>query len=63
MMRERFKGAEGRRRLVETLRSQTIIEGNEALAQEIAAAAMLEELRAGANLIEQGRTDNEVFSF
>jgi CRP/FNR family transcriptional regulator, cyclic AMP receptor protein len=60
-MRERFEGEEGRRRLIESLRTQTIVEGNEEVAKEIAVAATLEEYPAAAELITQHATDNDVF--
>ena len=60
-MLPRFEGDDGKRRLVDALRQQTIVSGDSAIAVEIAAAASLEELLPGEILIRDGGADNDLF--
>jgi len=60
-VKARFEGADGRRTLVEALRDQKIVAGNDALASKIADIAELREVPAGAAIIEQGGADNDVY--
>jgi CRP/FNR family transcriptional regulator, cyclic AMP receptor protein len=58
---ERFKGDSGKITLVEAIRSQRLVQGNEELARDLAAQAQLTEVNAGQVLIEQGASDNDIF--
>jgi CRP/FNR family cyclic AMP-dependent transcriptional regulator len=58
---KRFEGERGRRILVETLREQKIVGGNAALAEQIAATAVLMGVKPGTAIIEQGGGDNDVY--
>jgi CRP/FNR family cyclic AMP-dependent transcriptional regulator len=62
-MKERFQGDDGRRVLVEVLKDQKIVGGNEALAEEIAAAGELRDVDRDAVLIEQNGEDTDCFLF
>ncbi len=57
---ERFKGDTGRRLLVEALKSQFIVRGQDAVADALASVATIEELDAGQLLIRQGDADNDL---
>jgi predicted nucleotide-binding protein len=57
-MKERF---EDRHVLVDSLLSQTIVQGNTALAELLASRGELVECAAGENLIEQGASDQDVY--
>ena len=56
----RFEGADGRRRLLEALRSQPLIR-DEGLATEFAKCVRLEEVPAGSTIITQGGSDSDLF--
>ena len=60
-MMSRFQGADGMRRLVEALRSQRLVEGDESLAAAFAEAARLRSLDRGDPLVSQGGADNAIF--
>lgn len=59
-MIERFEGVGGRRRLVESLRSQRIIQGDFEAASELAELVSLSEFPSGETLIEEGEADNDL---
>ena len=56
-----FRSPEGKRRLVEELKAQPLIDEQEDLANEIARDIKLEAVSHGAVLIEQGAADNDLF--
>jgi len=59
-MLDRFKGDDGRLRLLQLLRAQHAVSNDQALAEEIANLCELKEFEAGSALIEQGGNDNGV---
>lgn len=59
-MKARFEGSEGRIRLIEALRSQRLVEGDEVLATALADAGELAEYPTGTHIITQGDADNDV---
>lgn len=59
-MIERYQNEAGKRLLVEALRTQTLIEGNEPLAMQVAEIAVLREYNAGVVLMEQEAEDNHI---
>lgn len=60
-MKARFEGTEGRRLLIEELKRQRIVAGDEALATEIAMHAELRQVEAGEEIIREGGADNDIF--
>lgn len=60
-MKQRFEGAAGRRVLIDSLRSQKIVGGNQALAEEIASVGEVIEVAKGTAIIEQSADDNDVY--
>jgi predicted nucleotide-binding protein len=58
---DRFLGEIGRRLRVESFRSQKLIAGDEALAEELAESADLMTVDSGQCLIEQDAADNDIF--
>jgi len=60
-MIDRFRGADGLRRLVDALMDHVLVCGEAELAEAFAAAGHLEECVAGHRIIEQGTTDNDLF--
>lgn len=60
-MLERFEGAAGRRLRIEALKSQKLVAGNAALAEELVDQVELMALQPGHVLIEQGAHDNDVY--
>jgi CRP/FNR family cyclic AMP-dependent transcriptional regulator len=60
-MKQRFEGEAGHRVLIDSLRSQKIVGGNQALAEEIAADGELIEVTGDTAIIEQGADDNDVY--
>ncbi|WP_250514404.1 TIR domain-containing protein [Caballeronia sp. INDeC2] len=60
-MKERFEGEAGRRRLIEALREQRTVAGNEQLATDLANLLELVDIKAGDALIEQGADDNDMY--
>lgn len=59
-MIERFKGASGRRLLIEALRLQPVIEGNSQIAEALAEGAELVEYAPGETLCVEGGSDNNI---
>lgn len=57
---DRFHGEAGRRLLVEALKSQFIVHGQDAIAEAIASAVTIDEFEAGQILIRQGDVDNDL---
>jgi predicted nucleotide-binding protein len=57
----RFQGDSGRRVLLEALRTQRIIEGNQSLAAELANVVDLRQFADGEQLITQQATDTDLF--
>lgn len=60
-MKERFEGADGKRRLKEVLAQQITLGGNPALIERVADAVEIRELAAGETLCTQGGADCDVF--
>ena len=60
-MIQRFEGDKGRKVLIDTLKDQKIVAGNEDLAEAIVAHADLIEIPTGTSIIEQGGDDNDVY--
>jgi predicted nucleotide-binding protein len=60
-MIERFQGSSGSQSLLEALRSQKIVAGNEDLAKRIAEVSSLLEVDSGTSVIEQGAEDTDVY--
>src|SRR5687768_6566434 len=60
-VKERFEGADGRRRLLDVLKEQKIVGGNESLAEAIAAEGELCDVPRDGVLIEQDATDTDLF--
>ena len=59
---DRFKSVDGRRLLVDALSTQEIVGGErEGSAEQFADVCALEEFAAGAKIIEQGSSDNDIF--
>ena len=58
-MIERFQGSSGSQSLLEALRSQKIVAGNEDLAKRIAEVGSLLEVDSGTSVIEQGAEDTD----
>src|SRR5271165_6873771 len=57
---DRFQGADGKLRLVEALRAQTIVR-DEDLAVELAGRVTLQAISAGTDLITQNAMDRDLF--
>lgn len=60
-MLERFQGEPGKRLLMDALRGQEVVEHDAALAVRLAEVGELQEIAQGANLIEQGANDNDLY--
>lgn len=60
-MIDRFTGEHGRRVLVDALRTQKIVSGNEALAEFLADRVQVRAVQAGDEPVRQGDTGNTVF--
>lgn len=60
-MIERFEGTVGRRHILEALRNQTLVEHNDALAEKLNDVGVLVEYEAGASIVTQGASDNDVY--
>jgi CRP/FNR family cyclic AMP-dependent transcriptional regulator len=60
-MIERFQAEKGRQHLIEALKAQKIVAGEQALAERIAELGSLMEVGAGTVIIEQGAEDNDIF--
>ncbi|HKY20384.1 MAG TPA: TIR domain-containing protein [Vicinamibacterales bacterium] len=60
-MKDRFEGEHGRRVLVDVLKEQKIVGGNEALAEEMAAVGELREIVPDTPIIDQNGQDTDCF--
>src|SRR5258706_4468408 len=60
-MKNRFEGPDGRRLLLEALKDQLIVGGNETLAEEIATLGAFVPVSKGRAIIEQGADDNDIY--
>lgn len=60
-MKERFEGEQGQRLRIEAFRAQRMVQGDEAIAQELADHCVLEEYDAGFELIQQNHDSNELY--
>jgi len=60
-LKERFEGDAGRRRLIDALKTQKMVAGNSALAEELASLVEVMEVKAGETIIRQGTSDNDLF--
>lgn len=61
LMRQRFEGIDGRRRLVTTLKCQPVVGGCDELAGTIADVGALRDVRSGEALICEGDVDNSIY--
>jgi CRP/FNR family cyclic AMP-dependent transcriptional regulator len=61
ILKERFEGDAGRRRLIDALKIQKMVAGNSALAEELASLVKVMEVKAGETIIHQGASDNDLF--
>lgn len=59
-MLERFQGKDGRVALLNTLRSQFLVDGNSEIADKIASASQLKEYAPGSALFAQGERGNDL---
>jgi len=60
-MIERFQDSDGRRRLIETLKANRLVEHDTALAEELADVGELKAFPTGDTIIMQGEADNDVY--
>ncbi|HEU5376350.1 MAG TPA: TIR domain-containing protein, partial [Ktedonobacteraceae bacterium] len=60
-VKERFEGTTGQRLLVEALKTQKMVAGDSALAEELATLGELRAVKAGEMIIQQGSADNDIF--
>jgi len=60
-MIERFKGTAGQRHVLEALKNQTLVEHDASLAKRLSDAGTLIGFQAGASIITQGASDNDVY--
>ena len=60
-MLHRFTGPDGKVRLADALLRQHPVQGNQTVADELAAAAELHVIPAGTSFIEQDGTDNDIY--
>ena len=60
-LKSRFDGADGRRRLIDAIKSQRLVEYDEVLAAALAAKGELVEFNPGAQIINQGDSDNDAY--
>jgi predicted nucleotide-binding protein len=61
IMINRFQGIDGKRRLIETLRSCHLVKNDEALAESLANAGNVVAFSSGGILITQGNDDNDIY--
>src|SRR5258708_37183485 len=61
ILKERFEGDAGLRRLIDALKTQKMVAGNSALAEELASLVEVKEVKAGETIIRQGASDNDMF--
>jgi CRP/FNR family transcriptional regulator, cyclic AMP receptor protein len=60
-MERKFDGEAGRRRLLDLLREQKMVQGSDALAEELSKLVEIKDLRAGDVLIEEGGDDTDLY--
>lgn len=60
-MKQRFEGQDGQRRLIESLKEQKFVAGDERLAEEIARIGELIAVEPDTRIIEQGASDNDLY--
>lgn len=60
-MIEKFRGEANRRKLLDALRRQVIVEGDEVLAEKLCGALELLEYQSGDRIIEQGADDDDLY--
>jgi CRP/FNR family transcriptional regulator, cyclic AMP receptor protein len=60
-MKARFEGVDGRRRLIDCLRKQAIVAGDQDAAERLADITIVEEFAPGSTLIAQDEVDNDLF--
>jgi CRP-like cAMP-binding protein len=60
-MKNRFEGPDGKRLLLDALKDQSIVSGNETLAEEIAGLGSFVPVSNGSPIITQGADDNDVY--
>ena len=58
---QRFTGRGGKARLIDALKNQALIAGNQAIALRFASKAVTQALRKGHALIKQGAADNDIY--
>ena len=56
-LKERFEGDAGRRRLIDALKTQKMVAGNSALAEELASLVEVMEVKTGETIIRQGTSE------
>ncbi len=61
MLKERFEGNAGRRLLIDALKTQKMVAGNTALAEELANLVTVMAIKTGEKIIIQGNSDNDIF--
>jgi CRP/FNR family cyclic AMP-dependent transcriptional regulator len=61
MLKERFEGNAGRRLLIDALKTQKMVAGNTALAEELASLVTVMAIKTGEKIIIQGNSDNDIF--
>lgn len=60
-MKERYDGDDGRRRLLDALKAQRLILGDENLSTQFADACSLLDIAVGQELIREGESDNDLY--
>jgi len=60
-MIEKFRGEANRRKLLDALRRQVIVEGDEILAEKLCGVLELLEYKPGDRIIEQGAADDDLY--
>ena len=60
-MKERFEGAQGRRRLVDALLIQKCVRGQPEMANDLATAVAIREMKVGEILIQQDGEDTHMY--
>jgi predicted nucleotide-binding protein len=60
-LKSRFEGPDGNRRLIDAVKSQRLVEHDEALATALVAAGELVEFDTGTQFIKQGDGDNDAY--
>lgn len=60
-LKSRFEGSDGKRRLIETIKSQRLVEHDEALAAALVEAGEVVDFAPGTQFINQGDGDNDAY--